>query len=130
MPLPKQRTGDFSGASEAVRDPLGNGVFPGNIVPQNRLDRNTVRLLANAPAPNWTDGGPYAYVYEIGTPTDSKQGIAKFDYRVAIGETGATYQVEVTAVLDSGKIGDPRVFALVADGSRRSGFTPLTNDSS
>ncbi|MCC6264880.1 MAG: TonB-dependent receptor [Bryobacterales bacterium] len=59
FPTAAERQGDFSGsrdqggASITVRDPLSNrNPFPGNIVPQNRIDKNGQSLLNMLPLPN------------------------------------------------------------------------------
>jgi hypothetical protein len=49
-----QRTGDFSGGP-AIRDPLTGQVFPGNVIPANRLSPIATRLLDDLiPLPNTT----------------------------------------------------------------------------
>ena len=52
VPTAVQRGGDFSDAA-AVRDPLTGQPFPGNVIPQARLDPIAARLLADyVPLPN------------------------------------------------------------------------------
>lgn len=62
FPTQAQRNGDFSQTFDTNRtlipiwDPLNNRVpFPGNIVPQNRIDRNGRALLNIFPQPNAVD---------------------------------------------------------------------------
>jgi len=45
VPTAAQRTGDFSGQSKVVRDPITNQPFPGNVIPQSRLDPLALNLL-------------------------------------------------------------------------------------
>ncbi|MCZ2157314.1 MAG: carboxypeptidase regulatory-like domain-containing protein [Bryobacterales bacterium] len=59
FPTAAERQGDFSasrdqgGASISIRDPLNNrNPFPGNIVPQGRIDKNGQGLLNMLPLPN------------------------------------------------------------------------------
>ncbi len=52
VPSAAQRAGDFSGGP-AIRDPLTGQPFPGNVIPQARLDGIATRLLADyVPLPN------------------------------------------------------------------------------
>jgi hypothetical protein len=81
VPAMAQRRGDFSSAAQAVIDPAGRSPFPGNILPATRIDRNTSRLVANAPAPNMP-GQLNEYDRSFTTPTDDHQYIQKVDYRV------------------------------------------------
>lgn len=62
FPTQAQRNGDFSQTFDTnlrlipIWDPLNNRVpFPGNIIPQNRIDRNGQALLNIFPLPNATD---------------------------------------------------------------------------
>ncbi len=62
FPTQAQRNGDFSQTFDTnqrlipIWDPLNNRVpFPGNIIPQNRIDRNGQALLNVFPLPNATD---------------------------------------------------------------------------
>src|SRR6266496_3817563 len=54
------RTGDFSGVSTVIRDPLTGNPFPGNIIPSNRISPVARAILSNAalyPLPNRTVSG-------------------------------------------------------------------------
>ncbi len=59
MPSAEQRTGDFSqtvdtnGKLIPVTDPANHQVFPGNIIPKNRLNPNGLALLSMLPLPNY-----------------------------------------------------------------------------
>ncbi|MBA2353281.1 MAG: carboxypeptidase regulatory-like domain-containing protein, partial [Acidobacteria bacterium] len=62
VPTAALRQGNFSAASNPIYDPMtgdmdGNGrtPFPGNIIPQNRIDPISLRLLQELPLPNLTD---------------------------------------------------------------------------
>jgi hypothetical protein len=50
------RRGDFSSLSTALKDPLG-GVFPGNVIPQSRLDPIAQRYLQYEVSPNLPGSG-------------------------------------------------------------------------
>ena len=45
VPTAAMRSGDFSGATFAVRDPLTGAPFPGNRIPADRLDPAALRIL-------------------------------------------------------------------------------------
>jgi hypothetical protein len=81
VPSLAQRTGDFSASPGAVLDPLSGAPFPGNRIPSSRIDRNTSRLVNNAPSPNLT-GDLNEYDRNFETPTDDHQYIQKLDYRI------------------------------------------------
>ena len=61
VPTALERQGDFSqtldvsGKLVPITDPLSKAVFPGNLVPQNRIDPNGQKLLQVFPSPNITD---------------------------------------------------------------------------
>jgi hypothetical protein len=58
VPTELERTGDFSqsidttGRAVTVVDPVTRQPFPGNVIPANRIDPNTQRLLNMLPLPN------------------------------------------------------------------------------
>jgi hypothetical protein len=74
MPTALERQGDFSqtydvnGRMIFIKDPLltgacspttgGPGCFPGNVIPQNRMDANGLALLKYLPVPNVAPGAP------------------------------------------------------------------------
>src|SRR5215467_9054095 len=72
-----QRAGDFSGSS-AVTDPLSRAPFPGNIIPQSRLNPVSVNLINTyTPLPNTTGAVNYSGVTQGHLATD--QGIVRAD---------------------------------------------------
>ena len=56
-PTVAMRNGDFSGAPVAIRDPASGLLFPGNIIPQDRLDATSRGLLEFYPEPNVPGAG-------------------------------------------------------------------------
>ena len=64
MPTALERKGDFSQTLDLnqarlnVYDPLTNSPFPGNVVPQNRINATGQALLNVLPLPNYTDPVP------------------------------------------------------------------------
>ena len=52
VPSVAMRNGDFSQVSTALRDPVRNAPFPGNIIPKDRIDPISQALLDYYPAPN------------------------------------------------------------------------------
>jgi hypothetical protein len=64
MPL-AMRNGDFSSVPTPIIDPLNQQPFAGNIIPQNRLNPVSVRLINTfMPAPNQTGSQNYAGVVQ------------------------------------------------------------------
>jgi hypothetical protein len=61
MPTEREKRGDFSqsfgtnGQLIAIRDPNTGQPFPGNIIPQDRIDPNGLALLNLLPLPNFVD---------------------------------------------------------------------------
>ena len=45
VPSAAQRNGDFSGSNFVINDPLTGQPFPGNVIPQNRLDPAAQRII-------------------------------------------------------------------------------------
>jgi outer membrane receptor protein involved in Fe transport len=75
---PAQRGGDFSGASAPVIDPLNSTPFPGNIIPQNRLDPVSTALVNKyMPLPNTSGPVNYSGVTQGRLGTD--QGLVRVD---------------------------------------------------
>jgi hypothetical protein len=84
VPTALERQGDFSqtldvsGKLVPITDPLSKAVFPGNLVPQNRIDPNGQKLLQVFPSPNITDRsitkGNYNYNF-----LESIPGTRRFD---------------------------------------------------
>jgi outer membrane receptor protein involved in Fe transport len=76
---PAQRRGDFSAFSSPVTDPLTGNAFPGNIIPQNRLNPVSVNLINTyTPLPNQAGAVNYAGVTQATTNID--QGIVRGDH--------------------------------------------------
>lgn len=55
LPELAYRSGDFSGLSKAILDPLTKMQFPGNIIPASRLDPNAILYAKQYPTPNFHD---------------------------------------------------------------------------
>jgi hypothetical protein len=99
FPTELERQGDFSDSREAngalipVRDPLNKdsrGValqFPGNKIPQNRINPNTQKLLNVFPMPNFFDVAVSnrAYNYRVSDSIDNpaREEVLRVDYNPA-----------------------------------------------
>jgi hypothetical protein len=93
VPTALERAGDFSqsfksaGALYPVKDPKTGAPFPGNMIPQSRMDPNSAKLLSVFPLPNATNVAitKYAYNFQIAGSEDQpvKQEILKVDYNVS-----------------------------------------------
>jgi len=91
MPTALERQGDFSqstvgGKVIPIVDPATGQPFPGNIVPQNRLDPNGQALLNVFPLPNVTNAaiskGVYNYVTQFVTRQPLQLDLLKLDYNI------------------------------------------------
>lgn len=98
VPTALERQGDFSqtlavnGTVVPVTDPLSHAPFPGNVVPQSRIDPNGQKLLQVFPLPNITNRaitkGNYDYNF-----LESLPGTRRFDtYR---GDYNATSKLRM-----------------------------------
>lgn len=88
MPTALERGGNFSqsyvgGKLSTIVDPTNGQPFPGNIIPQNRLDSNGQALLSVFPLPNATSPtGAYNYVTEIPQHAPLQMDLLKLDYNI------------------------------------------------
>jgi hypothetical protein len=77
VPAAAVRSGNFSNSSNTIVDPNTNAPFPGNVVPQSRLDPIAQKLLPYIPLPN---SGTNTVVFSPPAGMDDNQYLAKFDY--------------------------------------------------
>ncbi len=84
VPTAVQRGGDFSAlaATAQPRDITTNALFPGGVIPANRINRSMSALLRNYPAPNFTGSGGNL-VFPTTTPSNTNQNILKIDYNLS-----------------------------------------------
>ena len=92
VPTALERQGNFSQSYKnattlyTVKDPTTGAPFPGNIIPANRMDPNSAKLLSIFPLPNVDlASSNYAYNYEISGSEDQPvlQEILKVDYNIS-----------------------------------------------
>ncbi len=91
VPTVLERNGDFSqsftqsGQLIVVRDPATGQPFPGNRIPQNRINPNGQSLLNVFPLPNALDRGitrgNYNYQFQESTKIPRHQHLVRIDYR-------------------------------------------------
>ena len=70
MPTAAERQGDLSALTNIVYDPITGNPFPGNIIPQNRLNPQALSLLSYYPVPQFA-GSIYNYQSELVTVNSS-----------------------------------------------------------
>jgi hypothetical protein len=90
FPTDLERAGNFSQSLQSnnalipVRDPAAGAVFPGNIIPANRLNPNTQKLLSVFPMPNFFDRnisrGNYNYQVADSVERPVHQMLLRADY--------------------------------------------------
>lgn len=79
-PTLAERTGDFSNYRDARPiDPLKNELFPGGVIPSDRLDPVALKLAARFPLPNRPDG---SYVQQLSVPLTDNMLVARGDYQM------------------------------------------------
>jgi hypothetical protein len=81
VPTQAQRNGDFSGLATTIRDPTTGSPFPGNIVPQSRIDPNGQRLLSVLPLPNTADPRGN-FVFQEVIPATRFNEVYRTDYNI------------------------------------------------
>jgi hypothetical protein len=94
FPTALERQGNFSqsldqnGQLIAIRDPLSNSPFPGNIVPVNRISPQGQALLNLFPLPN-TSVSTRAYnsVFQVGIQQPRSDQVLRVDWNIAPGTT-------------------------------------------
>ena len=113
------RQGDFTGFAP-IRDPFGDGVFPGNQIPANRLNAQAKQLLAFVPLPNaagsfGASGPANNFVTTVGNVIDvnrySIKGDHNFNSRNSISAVlsyskGSPYFVALGTPANYGNFGD------------------------
>lgn len=77
VPSEAFRRGDFSSITTPVRDPLTGDPFPGNVIPQNRINPATSYYLPFIPLPN-TAAGTFSYAAPFSDTQN--QGNARYDH--------------------------------------------------
>lgn len=96
MPTEAERRGDFSqtrvgnvptGALIVIRDPLTGQPFPGNIIPQNRLDPRALALMSLYPRPNTNAAGHNFIDQEPSIDHPRRQHLVRVDYRPTSNDT-------------------------------------------
>lgn len=109
-PTAAERQGDFSGDPGAVIDPQTGNPFPGNIIPQSRLDPVVQKYMKLIPLPNSPDG---RYIGAFPEPTDNYQVLVKptWDINNSQRLSGSVFLVRTTATsrLDFGRLQVPLV---------------------
>ena len=81
VPTTANLSGNFSNlaASAYPKDPVTKVAFAGGLIPANRFSPNSLRLLENYPAPNFSGSGGN-YVFNTVSPLNTNQYIYKVDY--------------------------------------------------
>jgi Carboxypeptidase regulatory-like domain len=93
VPTELERRGDFSqtrtpaGTVIAIRDPLTNAPFPGNVIPANRLDPRGMAFLNMLPLPNASGSGFNFVDQEASIPTPRRSQVLRVDSRPTIKDT-------------------------------------------
>jgi len=82
VPSVKMRNGDFSEVSTPIYDPLNRTQrFPGNVIPRDRFNPLSVKLLEFYPAPNLNPGlVPFNYEAALNRRADKDQFIQRIDF--------------------------------------------------
>jgi len=83
VPTLQQRAGDFSDIGKALIDPLTKLPFPGNIIPQNRLNSVGSGLATFYPLPNRAATGGSNYLFNGNGLFNFDIVTSKVDYRVS-----------------------------------------------
>ena len=94
LPTAAQRTGDFSGVSGRIIDPLTNQPFPNNRIPANRIDPVAANFLQYIAVPSTPDGRRLTGAPNI---SNSHEFIGKIDWNLSRHRiSGKIFQSEVS----------------------------------
>ena len=97
VPTVRERQGDFSQTGTVIIDPVTRLPFPGNIIPEDRLNRNGQALLNVFPVPN-AAGGDYNYLFQESLKIPKRQHLLRADYRLSERDTfyvrGSTWSAD------------------------------------
>ena len=83
-PTARQRAGDFSEFAVTIIDPTNGLPFPGNVIPDYRIDPLARQMLGLFPAPNSSPavlGGNLNYSASTQTKLDFREELIRVDYR-------------------------------------------------
>jgi hypothetical protein len=94
VPTALERAGDFSqsfdktGKLIPITDPLSKALFPGNVVPANRIDKNMQKILNIFPLPNYANGKTASgtgFNYQISDYLDkpTNNELLRMDYNIS-----------------------------------------------
>ena len=90
MPTALERSGDFSQTLDqnrrliVIRDPVAAGPFPGNVIPPNRINTSTQKLLGVFPLPNFVDPTGSTNYLTSGTYKQPRyETLFRIDYRIS-----------------------------------------------
>jgi outer membrane receptor protein involved in Fe transport len=86
VPTLKERAGDFSTAPVTIVDPLTKIPFPGNVIPENRINRVGAALANLYPVPNSTDPTRNFIGHPNGV-SDNNTMAARIDYQLTTRDT-------------------------------------------
>ncbi|MEO7653429.1 MAG: TonB-dependent receptor, partial [Bryobacteraceae bacterium] len=79
VPTAAERTGNFSAFGKVITDPSTNAAFPGNIIPANRIDPISAKLVAYYPLPN--NANPLAnYISSPSNRSDVDSYLIRYDH--------------------------------------------------
>jgi hypothetical protein len=88
VPPDSFRRGDFSSLTTPVRDPLTGDPFPGNVIPQNRINQSTAYFLQFLPAQNVSPGTPFGqFLYSAPFRDTQNQGNARYDHNFSSSDS-------------------------------------------
>jgi hypothetical protein len=77
------QTRDSSGRAVTIKDPLTGQLFPGNVIPQNRLYGPGVALLNLFPQPNVSGQVGYNYSSQLSNTQSRREDLLRVDYNIA-----------------------------------------------
>jgi hypothetical protein len=80
VPTLAQRSGDFSGSSKPILDPLTGQQFPGNSIPQSRIDPNAAAYMKMYPSPNFLDSAGRNWTSLQGRRDDTDEKNFRIDH--------------------------------------------------
>ena len=83
VPTARQRAGDFSEFAVTIVDPQNGTPFPGNQIPDDRINPLAKALLNRFPAPNAAAGGTLNYSTATPQKRNFREELPRVDYRIS-----------------------------------------------
>ena len=88
VPTDLERTGNFSGKSTAIKDPVTGVAYPGKIIPANQISPIALAMLPHIPTTSDATG---KLIFAQPASSDNQQFLGKIDYNAGTHQISSSY---------------------------------------